>query len=468
MSQLRLATDAMTLLASASVSIGFIWVLFSVRARIGPRLRPMSLMCIFIIALAGSHLLRYAAAAFPAHALLNALSVLAAAAALTMGLAVWVFIPRLAREPTHNELVAANARLEAEQAARLAAVEELRRARDELERRVEERTRALELSRRRFEIALQGTGIVVAHQDRDLRYTWMYNPPQPLRGDEVIGRLPTDILPADLARKQETIKRAVIETGQAARFEAVYPTPTGPIWYEGRVEPLVVDGVLEGVMTVSIDVTRHMLHERQMREVLRELTHRSRNLLAVVQGMARQSSADARDIRLFIEGLDVRLQALSRAHEMLVDTNWRGVSLRAIVEREFKPFGGGFARLRVDGPDLQLSPEAAQNFALAISELSSDMRHAPPGADMEIDVTWRVTDGALHFDWRREGGNFVSQIDAFGRNLLNRVLPRQIGGAAQLSHLENARAYALEGRTELLAPIGRRGLMAEGADAKSA
>lgn len=458
-SQLRLATDAMTLVASASVCVCFLWVLLRIRSRVGSRLRPMALMCVFIIALSGSHVLHYAAGYFPSSLTLNALATLVAAAALAMALAVWAFIPGLAREPTHNELLAANTQLRAERDARLAAVQELRRARDELEDRVAERTRVLDLTRRRFEIALQGTGIVVAHQDRDLRYTWMYNPPPPLKGEDVVGRLPADVLPANLAGKQESVKRRVIESGESARFEAIYPTANGPIWYEGRVEPLLVDGKLEGVMTVSIDVTRHMLQERQMREILRELTHRSKNLLAVVQGMARQSSTDATDMRLFIDGFDARVQALSRAHELLVDSNWRGVSLRVVLEHEFSSLAARLRAVRIEGPEVLLSPEVAQNFALAVNELSNDMRGAAPDATMDMDVSWRVEDDALRFEWRRVGGDCQLKFDGFGANLLNRVLPRQIGGQAQLTHTPESCVYALEGRASMLAPIGRGGLV---------
>ncbi len=455
-SQLRLATDAMALVSSVSVGLAFLWVLYNVRRRVGPRLRLIALLCIFIVITAASNLLRDTASFYPA-AWLGWLSAVAAAASMAMALALWRFIPAVTREPTHNELLTANSALRSERDARLAAVEKLSQARIELEQRVEERTAALDLVRLRFEIALQGTGIVVAHQDRDLRYTWMYNAPPPLRGREVIGLLPQEILPADLAEEQAKIKNRVLETGEAAKFEAVYTTPTGPIWYEGRVEPLVVDGRLEGVMTVSIDVTKHMLHERQMRHVMRELTHRSKNLLAVVQGVARQSAAGATDIRMFIDGFDARLEALSRAHEMLIDTNWRGVSLRSIIDRELAPLASRLQSMKIEGPDIQLSPEAAQNFALAVNELSADVRRAGSTTAIDLDVRWRTDGDNLQFDWRRHGGA-EGAADGFGRNLLIGVLPRQIGGRAQLFQDGDAWVYELQGRAALLAPMGRRAL----------
>ena len=110
----------------------------------------MALMCVFIVALAGSQILRYAAGYFQDHIALNVLAALVAAAALAIALGIWAFIPGLARQPTHNELLAANAQLRAERDARVVAVHELRRARDELEDRVRERTQALDLTRRRF------------------------------------------------------------------------------------------------------------------------------------------------------------------------------------------------------------------------------------------------------------------------------------------------------------------------------
>ncbi len=455
--QLRLATDVMLLIASTSVCLGFMWVLVSIRARVGPRLRPMALMCVFIIAVSGANVMRDVASLFPTFFWLEALTTAVAAAAVVMGLAIWRYIPGLKNEPTHSELVAANDALRAERDARHAVVQELSQARDELERRVEERTSALELARRRFETALQGTGIVVAHQDCDLRYTWMYNAPEPLKSQDVVGRLPQDLLPAELAQIQATVKKKVIETGAPMKFDAVYPAPGGPIWYEGRVEPLVVDGNLEGVMTVSIDVTRHVLHEHQMREVMRELTHRSKNLLAVVQGMARQSSTGVSDVRVFIDGFGSRLDALSRAHEMLVDTNWRGVSLRAVLDRELTPLASRLHTVRIEGPDIQLSPEAAQNFSLAVNELAADLRGAASDAPVDVVVAWAIEEGALRFDWRRSGGH-PSSIDGFGQNLLNRVLPRQIAGQAQLAHSQDAWTYALEGNASMLAPIGRRTL----------
>ena len=340
LSNLRTVTDFMTIVASASVCAAFVWVLIGVRGRIGARVRPMALMCVFVIALSATHLLQYAVAAFPNLTLLYALEAVAAAAALVMALAVWPLLPQLRAQPTHNELVVANARLLDEQTKRIALVEELRHLNDELEVRVARRTRELEAARRRFEIALEGTNVIVAQQDLDLRYSWIYNAPDALKHVAVAGRMPEEVLPSSTARAQSAIKLRVIETGKAEQFEVSFPTSDGMRWYEGRVEPLLVDDRIEGVMTVSIDITRHKEYEYASREMLRELTHRSKNLLAVVQAMARQSAKDAAETPDFLEAFNARLQSLSGAHEILVSGGWRGAPLRDIVERELAEVQG--------------------------------------------------------------------------------------------------------------------------------
>ena len=77
----------MMLVASISVCAAFLWVLINMRGRVGPRVRPMAMMCVFIIALAAANILRSAAGSLPQHMLLNAIATVIAAGALAMALA---------------------------------------------------------------------------------------------------------------------------------------------------------------------------------------------------------------------------------------------------------------------------------------------------------------------------------------------------------------------------------------------
>ena len=97
-----------------------------------------------------------------------------------------------------------------------------------------------------------------------------------------------------------------------------------------------------------------------MRIIMRELSHRSKNLLAVIQAMARQAIASSPDMTAFEQSFRERLQGLSRSHDLLIGTNWTGASLvelvhaqLAIVQRQ------DTAEFSVGGPDVTLTPESS-------------------------------------------------------------------------------------------------------------
>jgi two-component sensor histidine kinase len=452
LAHLHAIVDGVTVVSSLSALTAIGWYMTRMRGRVGGFAGATAVIAVFVMALAATRVASFVVARSPGADHLYLVEAFAAAVTFLASVAMWPLVPRLLTMPTRCELVAVNRRLEEEQEARQALVEEMRALNEALERRVAERTRELELERRRFEIALSGSTIAVAEQDRDLRYTWMYNPPATLRGVDPVGRLPEEILPASTAAAQGAVKRRVMATGRAERFEVPMPSADAVAWYEGRIEPLIEAGEVVGVVTVSVDITRHKEHESEMRDVLRELTHRSKNLLAVVQGIARQSGAGRPDEASFLAVFNGRLQALSRVHEILVEELWRGVGLRDLIERE-RAAGraddaGSFA---ITTPDRRLSPEAAQNFALALHELFVDARSLPDRSG-RTEIGWQEADGRFVFTWDRPGPPGEALRAGFGRVFLERHLPRSVGGLATLTIDETATRYRLVGPLTALDP----------------
>lgn len=444
--------DVLTVASSLSVMAAIGWYLLRMRGRVGGLAGATALTAVFVLALSATRIGGFIVARIPGADAAYLLEAFAAGVMVVAAVAVWPLVPKLLSMPTRCELVEANRRLIDEQEARRRLVREMRELNEDLERRVAERTRDLDLERRRFEIALAGTAIAVAAQDRDLRYTWMYNAPAALGGVDPVGRLPEEVLPASTAVAQATVKRRVLETGEAERFEVAMPGPDGTVWYEGRVEPLVEGGDVVGVMTMSIDITRHKDHEREMRALLRELTHRSKNLLAVVQGIARQSALGSPAATSFLRPFNGRLQALSRVHEILVEETWRGVGLRGLIERERVADGGqGFAPLDAALPERRLSPEAAQSFALAIHELFADARAATPQSG-PLAIGWREEGDRFVFEWRRAGAPSGVLETGFGRLFLERHMPRSVAGEATLSIEPEATGYRLVAPLSALDP----------------
>src|SRR5579875_1931430 len=110
------------------------------------------------------------------------------------------------------------------------------------------------------------------------------------------------------------------------------------------------------VVEMNTDVTARVELERQRDVLARELDHRVKNTLAVVQGLARLSfgAAETPHVRVF-EG---RLIALSEAHNLLLRENWDHANLRAVIANVIKPLGME-ERVRLEGPDVELKPSAA-------------------------------------------------------------------------------------------------------------
>jgi PAS domain S-box-containing protein len=186
----------------------------------------------------------------------------------------------------------------------------------------------------------------------------------------------------------------------------------------------------------SRDVTVRREREIQVSALLRENTHRTKNTLAVVQAIARQASASATEIGAFREGLDARLQSLSRSLDLLVDREWRGVSLRALIEAQLD---GGMDRVTLDGPDLAMRADAVQNLGLVLHELSANAKQhgALMAVGGRITLSWRIVEGAepgrasFVLRWQEQGGPAVNPPSrrGFGRTLMQRVFP---GGRSEL------------------------------------
>ena len=168
--------------------------LFFVYYRRGERSRTdQALLALFILFLATTGLAHFASALFgPGHGLVDALTALSALFALIAAVVIWKLTPELSKRPSRD-------RLQSEIAAHLRTLDELKDTRQQLEERVEERTKELAEANQRFEIALRGSPIMVFTQDRDMRFTWVHNPPSGINPAFLIGKTDSEILPPEAA-----------------------------------------------------------------------------------------------------------------------------------------------------------------------------------------------------------------------------------------------------------------------------
>src|SRR6476659_6080609 len=131
------------------------------------------------------------------------------------------------------------------------------------------------------------------------------------------------------------VKREVLATGEAKRAEIPLEDARGIRWHDLHIEPLR-NGADEitGLICASVDVTERKEGEAHLRLLLRELTHRSKNLLAVIQAMARQTAHHVGSIETFLTQFAARLQALAASHDLLVRESWYGASIGELIHSQ--------------------------------------------------------------------------------------------------------------------------------------
>jgi PAS domain S-box-containing protein len=259
------------------------------------------------------------------------------------------------------------------------------------------------------------------------------------------------VLPAVLERW-----RGSIRSGEP--FEMVFPLKGAGGSFRPfltRVAP-IRDGAGRVVrwFGTNTDVTERVAAEERQRLLLQELSHRVKNMLAVVQGIAARSFADGRTAEEARDVFTRRLRSLADAHGLLAASEWRGASLATLVESELRPHG---ARATLAGPDVSIGPRAALTLGLVLHELATNaVKHGALSApDGRIEVVWHVdgqSDGpTLGLRWREVGGPAVAAPtrSGFGRNLVEQAVAHELGGEARLEFPPEGAAY------ELRVPVAR-------------
>ena len=309
----------------------------------------------------------------------------------------------------------------------------------QLETQVTAQTWELNLLRARFaryETALRGSQVTVYTQDRDLRYTSISNPMLGRSVDRILGRTDAEILPPNGGATIIALKREALANGEPARAEVALDDAAGARWHDLHIEPLRNEaGDIVGLTCASIDVTERKEGEAHLRLLLRELTHRSKNLLAVIQAMARQTARHAGSIDGFLNQFSARLQALAASHDLLVRESWHGASLRELVHSQLaRHIDHGAGRVAIDGPAVALKPGAAQNLGLALHELATNAEKygSLSVPDGRVSVTWgrreAAGDNALEIDWYEKLGPKVKvrRKKGFGSMVIERNLARSL------------------------------------------
>jgi PAS domain S-box-containing protein len=305
------------------------------------------------------------------------------------------------------------------------------------------RSEKLETTLQRYDTALRGSNVTVYTQDLGLRYVSVSSPMFGLDVHQIIGRTDEDILPPQSRASTIAVKKEALETGRPKDCEICIQDGTTERWYDVHMEPLrEVTGASVGLICASVDITARKEGEVHLRLLMRELTHRSKNLLAVIQAMARQTARRAESIEQFTEHFAARLQALATSHDLLIQESWHGALLADLVRSQLGHYlDRENSQISVEGPGVFLKPEAAQNIGLALHELATNAAKygalsVPSG---HVSITWRwvpeTNPKAVEIVWLERGGPKVSPPEqrGFGSVVIERNLAKTLEADVHLA-----------------------------------
>jgi PAS domain S-box-containing protein len=286
--------------------------------------------------------------------------------------------------------------------------------------------------------------------DRTVRSVWGLGDKETI-GEETFWR---SLHPDDLAMVQEASERAQDPNG-SRRYDVEYRIhrrgDNALRWVKVASDILFDEaGPVKMIGTIQ-DITDRKAAEEQTLLLMREVNHRSKNLLAVVQSIAHQMAQGA-DPATFARRFSERLAGLASSQDLLVRSQWKGVDLEALVASQLAHYQHLVGRrIHISGERLQISASAAQNLGMALHELATNATKygALSGSSGEVAIVWAVADDVFSISWTESGGPSVSSPahKGLGSLIITRLLERALDGKVQLEFEPGGLRWSLEAPT---------------------
>lgn len=292
-----------------------------------------------------------------------------------------------------------------------------------------------------FMPALVDLGASIIIQDANRNYLFVTNLPDAW----TIGgtKKPTDILlfGNEVGAKLATLKDGMTEPGKKGHVEITVGTEQV---FEFRVQAVeFAHGGLHLVTTI-VDRSEERHRERLLRALLREVSHRSKNLLAIIQSIALQTARYSGSLELFLHKFRGRLYSLSQSQDLITDSSWRGAYFFELVQQQTEKYLPENKHLvRVHGDNLLLTPNASLHLGLALHELIVNaVSHGSllrSGRVINVTCTRMQVSGhdslELVWDETLDGGKPSPEGEEalkahFGSTVLERVVPASVNGKA--------------------------------------
>ncbi|WP_455478868.1 sensor histidine kinase [Bartonella sp. B10] len=305
--------------------------------------------------------------------------------------------------------------------------------------------------------AIRGADICVLYQTTSLVYLWAENLPQHLHNKWQVGCVDSDFFSLDLADNMETIKLQVLATGKMQTVEARFEDMTKQaIWYKFSIDCHRNDsGEIIGVITTGVDISGLRRREQVLKILLREVSHRSKNLLAIIQSIASQTARYTESLQVFLRKFQGRIYSLSHSQDLITDSDWRGAQFRELVHSQALGYLlKETKRFSIEGNDPYLFPNAALHIGLAFHELIVNSLSfgalSQEGGSVRIrcEICPKMDDKTqllITWDENFEDGTLLSNNNKarFGSAVLEKIVPISVNGSASLKLTEKGIFYRL-------------------------
>ncbi len=302
------------------------------------------------------------------------------------------------------------------------------------------------LVNKRLALAIQSAKTAVFTIDREGKIHWMSaSAESPLSGADAETSVEPRVAPVFRPEFRRRLAQSFTGTEAVAFDLALESEPGSPSgqerWMRFNIVPPGPGDI--AALGSAIDITDIRRRESANFLLMRELSHRSKNLLAIVQAMARQTAQNAGSLDAFKERFGQRLRALAASHDLLVRHNYSGAEIRDVIRSQLGDRAGEIGRrITLQGRNVFLQPVAAQTFGMAIHELASNARlfGALSNETGTVDISWQdgEENGKPVFivDWQEHGAppNPIPAKPGFGTMLIATNLPRALNGHVELAH----------------------------------
>nr|WP_321458273.1 HWE histidine kinase domain-containing protein [uncultured Cohaesibacter sp.] len=222
----------------------------------------------------------------------------------------------------------------------------------------------------------------------------------------------------------------------------------------GHVFERDAQGKPKKILGVAIDLTDSKRSEEKTRLLLREVNHRVKNMLAILQSLASQTLRHAQSPERFTRAFSGRLSALATSHSLLSDQEWEDIDLVSLIQTQVKPYASHYAeQVTIEAKPIAINADAAIALGLVIHELATNAMQygALSRREGKIDIAIKQIDGErghkmLSILWNETGGPALSEQrrNGFGSILIENSLNKVIGSKVNINYRKSGISAKIE------------------------